>query len=334
MANLEISTACNQACPYCFAAASHHGLGGPRFLAADQLEERIGFLQRSGMDQARLIGGEPTLHPRFVAICERLRSAGLRLLVFSNGLMPAPVLDYLAGLPPAECSVLVNTNEPNVAGAARHEQRVAALCRLGERAQLGFTIHRVDFDMSFLLPVLDASGCRRTVRTGLAHPCLAGTNSHLHPKVYPVIGDRLASFARSAAGVALDFDCGFVPCMFSPTALENLKAAGAAPAWRCNPILDIGVAGRAIHCFPLADLGSLPTVAAPADPATTAAHLRAEFSRLTRPYRAAGIYPECSTCTARRGDGDDACTGGCLAAAMRRLRPAAFRLRLPQATHT
>ncbi len=76
---------------------------------------------------------------------------------------------------------------------------------------------------------------------------LAGGNAYLHPKQYPAAGARIAAFARdaAAAGVALQFDCGFVRCMFADEDLEMLlrPAAISRPAaarswtstWRAWP---------------------------------------------------------------------------------------------------
>jgi hypothetical protein len=121
-------------------------------------------------------------------------------------------------------------------------------------------------------------------------------------------------FARLAddAGVTLDFDCGFVRCMFSRAELEALRETGANVGWRCNPILDIDIEGNIIHCYPLARFMSLPLT-----PDADATTLRAAFEARTKPYRQAGVYRECSTCSFK-ASGE--CPGGCLAMTMRRFR--------------
>jgi hypothetical protein len=229
MANLAISAVCNQACAYCF-TVDHlpRGAGRTAFISMAAFEERLEFLARAGIGEARLLGGEPTLHPQFPELVARARSAGFSIRVFTNGLLPEPALACLEALSPEDCTVLVNVAEP-AAGAVddpAYAWREAALRRLGGRALPGLTIYRLDFRLDFLLPLIEATGCRPTIRLGMAQPCLSGANTFVHPSQYRAVAARIAGWAPRAAGagVALDFDCGFVPCAFSEHDLADLRA--------------------------------------------------------------------------------------------------------------
>ncbi|MBN1991667.1 MAG: radical SAM protein [Anaerolineae bacterium] len=324
MANLAITTVCNQNCPYCFTVDYLNKAGRHRdFIDLEDFEKSLSFLERSGIDEIRLLGGEPTLHPQFVELIERARKTGKRIIVFSNGLMPKKVLFYLESLPVAECTILVNVNEPRTVKEELHKRRYMAIRRLGERVLLGFNIYQADFQLDFLLPMITEAGCKPAIRLGIAQPCLSGDNQYVHPNQYVAIGKKISRFARitAKAGVSLEFDCGFVRCMFSDTDLEILKTAGADVGWRCNPILDVSVEGQVIHCYPLSNLGSLPLT-----PETDAPALREAFASRTRLYRQAGIFRECSTCPFKiAGE----CPGGCLAVTIRRFRHTPFRLAIP-----
>ena len=270
------------------------------------------------------MGGEPTLHPQFIELVERARRAGFTIVVFSNGLMPERNLSYLASLPIAECTVLVNVNDPAVVRDDTHVRQHAAVKRLGGRALLGFNIYRPDFQLDFLLPIIAETGCRPAIRLGMAQPCLSGANLYIHPRQYVAVGSKIATFARVAAksGVTLEFDCGFVHCMFADQDQEALKVSKADVGWRCNPILDVDIDGQVIHCYPLSWLGDLSLT-----PETDAPTLRGAFEARTRPYRQAGVFQECSAC-AFKASGE--CPGGCLAVTMRRFRRTPFRLVVPQ----
>jgi hypothetical protein len=328
MANLAISAVCNQTCAYCFTldhlGPDGEGRRGPDFLLVAAFEERLAFLARSGIQEARLLGGEPSLHPRFPELVERALSAGLRIRVFTNGLLPEPALACLEALTPAECTVMVNVSQPAATdGEEAYARRREALRRLGQRALPGLNIYRADFELGFLLPLIADTGCQPAVRLAMAQPCLSGTNEYVHPNQYRAVAARIARFAPVAAraGVTLDFDCGFVRCAFSDEEIETLRAAGALVGWRCNPILDIDLQGQVIHCFPLARLGLLPLT-----PQADAAALRSAFEACTRPYRQAGVFPECSACPLK-ASGE--CPGGCLAATIRRFRHTPFRVQVP-----
>jgi len=319
MANLTVSAECNQHCSYCFTSDHLDGSrAGGGFLEISDFDARLDFLDRSGIDQARLLGGEPTLHPQFPELVERARARDKKIVVFTNGLMPEKSLACLEKVPAAECTVLLNVNDPAEAKTFEHQR--ATIRRLGERVMLGFNIYRADFQPDFLLSLIAGTDCRPAVRLGLAHPCLSGNNRYILPRQYVFIGEKIARFARVAAGagVIVEFDCGFVRCMFSDKDLEALEALGADVGWRCNPILDVGLNGRVIHCYPLSRLGSLPLT-----PETDAPALRSGFESLTRPYRRAGVFQECSTCPFKQSG---ECPGGCLAATIRRFRPAPVQL--------
>ena len=332
MANLVISAVCNQDCAYCF-TVDHLGRGhrdsiaeaGQSFLPVSSFQERLDFLDRSNMDRVRLLGGEPTLHPQFVELVERARAAGKKIVVFSNGLMPPDALECLEALPPQECTVLVNVNEPDTGNDGRvYTRQLEAIRRLGERALPGFNIYRTDFHPEFLLGLIADTGSKPTVRLSMAQPCLSGANQYIHPNQYRAVAVKVARFARIAAddGVSLDFDCGFVRCMFSDADMETLQEAQTDVGWRCNPILDVDIEGNVLYCFPLARLMSLPLT-----PKTDARALRSEFEARTRPYRQAGVYPECSTCPFKVAG---ACSGGCLATTIRRFRHTPFSLDVPR----
>ncbi len=330
MANLAISAVCNQDCDYCF-TVDHLEAGkrmgdralpaDGRFLSIDAYEERLDFLARSDIGEVRLLGGEPTLHPRFTDLVERARCAEMRVVVFTNGLMPESALACLEAIPAEQCTVMVNSNQPEAMGqTSSHELRRDTIRRLGERALLGFNIYRTDFQMRFLLALIAETGCKAVLRLGMAQPCLSGNNRYIHPNQYRAIAIKVVRFAHEAAkvGVKLDFDCGFVRCMFSEDDLTALEAAGAKVGWWCNPILDVDLVGEVIHCYPLSRLARLPLT-----PEVDAAGLRGAFEEQTQPYRQAGVFKECSTCPLKAAG---ECSGGCLAATIRRFRHTPFHL--------
>jgi hypothetical protein len=323
MANLTISSVCNLDCPYCFTQDHREGVRtGNGFVEVAAFETWLDFVERSEIDQVRLLGGEPTLHPQFPELVARARGRGKRVMVFSNGLMPEKALACLEGLAPGEGAVLVNVNEPALEREQVQERRRATIRRLGERALLGFNIYRADFQAEFLLEIVGETGCQPVIRLGMAQPCLSGRNAHIRPSQYRFIGVKIVGLAQAAAerGIRLEFDCGFVRCMFTEGELETLEGLGTDVGWRCNPVLDVDIGGRVVHCYPLARFMSLPLT-----PEVEAAGLRKAFEARTRPYREAGVFRECSSCV-WKGRGE--CSGGCLAVTMRRFRHVPFEVRV------
>ena len=322
MANLIISEVCNFHCPYCFSStssiirANHKGDGKQtNFIDIIEFQKRLEFLHLSHIDEIRLIGGEPTLHPQFREILALAASRQKRVVVFSHGIVSQTVLKCLHSYSPELLTVLVNMNAVRRADvfpdldAARREN---VINRLGNRALLGYTIDRVDFEIDSLIPLVIKNRCIAKIRLGLAHPVLVGTNQFLHPKQYTAVGNKITNFVVDAAaqGIKVEFDCGFVRCMFSNQDIDRLQKVGIELGWRCNPIMDISLDDQIYHCFPLAIKYKIPF-----NYTLTANHFRAILIDETSPYRQTGIYKECSTCPFKRSS---ECAGGCLSTTIRR----------------
>jgi hypothetical protein len=308
MANLCITTSCNRDCSYCFAAGERRR--GPFYMTSGTFDIALDFLLRSGIDQARLLGGEPTLHPGFVQLAESALRRGLRLLVFSNGLMPERALRWLEHSSQDAVALLINATR------ADHPRQLDTLRRLGNRVSLGFNILTPAFQPEFLLELIGKYGLYPRIRFGLAHPCMDGSNASIHPRRYAAVGSRLMDFSVKAhdAGVELEFDCGFVPCMFPPGSMEALGDRAADIGPRCSPVLDLQPDGMFGSCFPLSEIHQ--EVLRDQD---TAGDLRSRFEARLAGLRRLGIFPECTACELRASN---KCVGGCLAAAMQRLRSA------------
>ncbi len=313
MANLMLAGRCNRACSYCFAGRS---MARTPELADESLWRRfVPWLERSGIDALRLVGGEPTLHPRFAEVVRAGVEAGRNILLFTNGLMPDSALDALTRLPEERLRVVMNVQSPDERAPDELQRQRRVVEALPDRVQLGFNVHRLPLEMDFLLDLVEELPLGRWIRVGLALPTLRGGNRSLPVRRYPVVGRSLARFARSAAaaGASLELDCGFVRCMFDEDALAALEQA--CLRFVCDPTLDVTTGGDLVHCFALDSL-----MARPFDPSEPADAVRADFRAALAPWRMAGIYPECSACPWK----GTACSGGCLAATIRRFRHTPF----------
>lgn len=332
MANISITTACNRRCRFCFAPPAGMTLSESRESPAAQgqmtmacFRRALQFLRRSDIDELRLLGGEPTLHPRFKEMTAYGLERGLRLMIFTNGLFPQDLLDYLASIPSEKISLLINLTDLPQSGDENGERqrRLEAIRRLGPRAILGQTIDTPGFDFEALNRVVAACPQIDGVRFGLAHPNPEGTNAYLHPRHYPLVGQGIADFYATirTTGVRLLLDCGFVPCMFPQEALAGLETHGEEIGRCCGPIPDILPDGQAVACYPMADIGRLEPA-----PAATAEQLSSDLNTALAPYRGLGIYPHCARCHAWQ---TQACNGGCLGSARLRLIGRPFMVQVP-----
>ena len=293
--------------------------------------QALDFVDRSGVKQIRLLGGEPTLHPEFISLLELALTRNKPIRIFSNGVMPEAALRFAATLPASQLSFIINLSasfdDPNRA----HERAKSALARLGERVIVGLNISRpwskfappeISDDIGYLLDLIDQYGLRRTIRIGLAHPRTDSANAFLHPNQYHAAGRRILSLSRRALerSVGLKLDCGCVPCM-APELLDS-AFGGLSQQLRghCGPVLDILPDGRVIPCFPLAGVHSVKL-----QDGHNANTLRALFERHLAGYREMGVWSICPNCGFRK---QGACTGGCVAAVIKRFSSPRFHLRI------
>ena len=316
MANISITLACNRDCAFCFARAEAVLTPGPSpHMPLPRFEAALDFLARSGIPEARLLGGEPTLHPEFGRIVDMVASRGASLVLFSGGIIPEAALKRLESLPASSVSILINTRPP-LKGRPLEPARLDEVCRrLGTRAMLGVTIDSPSIRLDPLVDAIDAYGLHRRVRLGLAQPSAGNGHAYLHPRHYAEVGRRVAAFAAVARrrGVGLEFDCGWVPCMFPDGDLDPLGPAASGIGRRCGPVLDLLPDGRFVSCYPLSGLGTLSL-----GPGLDAARARSYFEARRGEAGPCFIQPECDTCDRRLAG---SCGGGCLSAALLRRRP-------------
>jgi uncharacterized radical SAM superfamily Fe-S cluster-containing enzyme len=98
LAIVEINSACNLACPVCFADAADQN-GGHRSLF--EIEGMLDALVESEgePDLVQISGGEPTLHPEFFSILDAIKRRPIRhVMINTNGLRIAQDPDFLVRL--------------------------------------------------------------------------------------------------------------------------------------------------------------------------------------------------------------------------------------------
>lgn len=309
MANISITSRCNRNCTYCFTPASTY-----EDMSRTTFRRAVDNLVQSGYDQVRLLGGEPTLHLDLPWFIQYAQKRGLRILLFTNALWPDRILDWLQNNDIPNLAILANLNSPQCYRAEETAQMERLFKNLGHIIIPGFNIHTPHPDLRFLISLINDFNMVPMVRLGLAHRAHNKNNTFLHPKFYRQAGDTIYEFARQSGthGIDVEFDCGFVPCMF-PEAIfqmENVKSENVGVG--CGSIPDILPNGTHIHCYPLADCGSLIPRRD-----MSLEMINDTLEHQLNPLRSITIYPECEWCTLMK---NGECKGGCMGTAAIRLR--------------
>jgi hypothetical protein len=243
--NILLTTACNLDCSYCFAEALRDA-AHPREMGLDVLEAVLNRLDPR-KDTVRLLGGEPTLHTHYPEILRRLKAAGYRIVVFSNGLLP--VLRRTGPTWPDR--ILLNLNPPGTYGPGALDRIRQNLAVLGKRITLAFTILQPNFDLGFHRRMILDHGLAPQIRLGLAHPVPGGENAFLPGDDLLAAHRTVARWARRLAqdGIRCYLDCGFQRCLFSEAEISDLVRAGTRLNFSCSPTLDVGPGLRVWRCF-------------------------------------------------------------------------------------
>jgi sulfatase maturation enzyme AslB (radical SAM superfamily) len=310
MANLSITNVCNRSCVYCFAGDTLAELG-KTFMSEETYTEALKYLQRSGLTQVRLLGGEPTMHPAFQKFTDKALEMNFDIMLFTNGLITSKTLEYLELIPSGRLSVLLNTINPNDIDTNGIKLQKKLMSRLGIAVIPGVNIYNSKQDLNYLTDYISNYGLKKEIRLGISHSVLSQNNVSLHPKEYHKIGNKIALLKKSVMHeeIVLGFDCGFVPCMFPEDDLsllsEEIQRAGTC----CHPIIDMLTDGCFISCYPLNNLLKIQMTKD-----INAKKLIDEFNKALLPYGEVGIYQFCTSCQLFK----KRCNGGCMSYRIKR----------------
>lgn len=170
--NILLNNYCNLKCEYCF--ANEVIAEEKQNISLEDFQWLIDFLWRSGLDNIRLIGGEPTLHPQFAdLLCEAGRHPFIKEIhLFTNGTYNDRI-GFLLHLVAKEkkMSVLLNYNDPQVIGEEKNAtilRNIKNLAQAGIITTLGINFYKPDQDYSYLLEA--ASKYKLRIRWSIVVP--------------------------------------------------------------------------------------------------------------------------------------------------------------------
>jgi radical SAM protein with 4Fe4S-binding SPASM domain len=313
MANILFTTYCNRNCSYCFAKGKvdlGRDKGDPsKNLSLDALNKIIDFYKNSLLKRIVVLGGEPTLNPDFITLMDRIftEQSFKAVMVFTNGIMPDKVLDYLADHPDQRLKIALNLNAPSSYPQDQQTRINQVLKSLGRRVGLGINIYKTGQDYGYLIDAIATHNLAPHVRVGLTQPIVGSKNNFAKQSDLPDIAQDLVDFARAAYPhrISFSFDCGFPFCMFTLDQHKELLRFGIKFKSECAPIVDIGPDLSVWRCFPM-----LNDVCGQLDQYRTRDDIIAHYNNKFRHFMPMGNQKECPQCRYRT---NKLCSGGCLA---------------------
>ena len=312
--NLIITDVCNRNCPYCFAEFKLNR--GTQRIPSDKKERYISmekfllyldFLEKSSDDKLKLLGGEPTLHPRFTKLVDIGLERGFEVTIFTNGLWNDVVVDYFKKDINGRVSFVFNLNEPEFQTEREQKLQDRSLGLVGNRAKCGFNIYRTDFDLLFMGDIIEKYSLQKFIRMGLACPIANTPNEYIKTEDLKAVGTRLAGQLRQLEkrDILGTFDCGFPLCMFSREELGSITLSTGGFKSLCSPIIDVGADLTAWPCFPLSSMFNVKLT-----DFTSKKELEEFYDEKFKHFRQFGSQDDCLGCKyLQRAQ----CAGGCLA---------------------
>ena len=174
--NTALTNVCNFNCPYCF--ASEIRSEEKVWITEEQFNEILNFHKVSNQREVRLIGGEPTLHPEFTKLLNRIVNDDyfIGVMLFTNGSFSdevATALILASHVKHVAC--LINLNEPQVVGPAMVEKtskNLSKITRSPMEVTIGVNIYRPDQDVSYAFDTIKMFNVRRALRISVVAPIL------------------------------------------------------------------------------------------------------------------------------------------------------------------
>lgn len=260
MANLILTTDCQRKCAYCFAQEDRNK---KQVFSWEGFKMAVEFLETDPDNKnVNLLGGEPTLHKKFVDMLGYLLEKDFQIQVFTNAMVPEDKLHEIHELITKkviprkdQLYFAVNINEEKYRSEEEINLQSRFFKKLGYLSYPSFTIFENDVDLKFLVKTIEENLLDPYIRLGLAMPIVNGKNKYLHPEDYKKVAKSIIDLSENSEGITLTFDCGFPLCMFSLAEVGKLSQNKENDfMFICGQPLDIYPDLTVTNCYPLSKL--------------------------------------------------------------------------------
>ena len=251
--NIVFTNFCNRNCPYCFAKGKLDLARNLKdsYINFKNLKIVINFLKKSKQTHVGIIGGEPTLHPKFKEAVMMILDEEFYITIYSNGIMKKDIISFLESMDKNRWNMVLNINQPGGYTQKEWSKINRAMKMLNRQITLGFTIYRIDFNMDFIIGLIKKYNLGRLIRVGIANPIWGQDNKYLPLKDYNRVAPKIVKFARKCddLDISLGFDCGFILCSFTKKQCGQLFYYNSPLTMACQPPIDVGPDLTLWRCF-------------------------------------------------------------------------------------
>lgn len=310
--NIMINSYCNLQCPYCF-ADNEINVCDEKTMSMDVLEDIIELHKRNGVKRIRLIGGEPTIHPYFGAILDRLVAENYfeNIHIFSNMTFGKDIRDLIILLNESvKITILPNFNniETTKDKFELVKENIKVLAKEGIATAVGINLYKKDMDLNFLFDLVLESNVKH-IRWSITVPNHEIKDDFDFKGYFAQFYDVMIELFKfcNNNGFTNGVDCNSIPqCAFTQeqiATLVKLKPDIFAKRTKCRPIIDINPKMEAFRCFGLSDLYKTKI-----NKYTSIKNLENQIAEETKEFSDKVVLEECKDCDVYKFNGNSSCS--------------------------
>ena len=318
MANVSIINFCNLKCKYCFADDMIQEKSC--CITLDDYRRILSFLARTPDNHVGIIGGEPTLHPKFDEIIKETnkycKECNTTATLFTNGIN----LDKYLPLFGERIGILLNLNSPTEMSTEQWTSTMDLLEHLDSlswlddkpdrpaKLNIGVNVFPGCTDYSFAWNIVDKYHLTH-IRTSITSPGgIYLDMRHDKEKYYQTMKPIFLEHCKNAIKhrCKLHMDCNRIPkCYYTREEFDLVhEAAEHYDSYFCEPVIDIKSDFKVYTCF-----GQTDKEVDMRDFNDIHELRRYLFAKVTLPHVEANCTGRCSTCKEHELL---LCQGGCL----------------------
>lgn len=257
MANIAVTNYCNLKCPYCFADDMIQEKS--KAISIKDFQNILGFIARTPKNHIGIIGGEPTLHPKFEEIIKEVnlfcKENNTGATLFSNGIELEKFIPLLGD----RITCLINCNSPKQMSIDNYNKLISTLDKIDElslfdrKFTIGCNVHPGCNDYSWIWELVNKyhlSSIRcSVVSPGGCYRQLRADKELYYEKMKPIFLDFCIKAKEN--NCTLNMDCGRIPvCYFNAEELEIINSTTKDYYNSfCEPVVDITPDFKATACF-------------------------------------------------------------------------------------
>jgi len=153
--NILLTSYCNQNCSFCFASHLMGKRNKTNHISFEKYAKLLDYLEKNGINEVFLMGGEPTMHPDFIKIIRETVDRGFAIELFTNGVFSDEIRDFLISLGNQIKMYHLNLAAPIYGKSNVAKKKLAEFVRVVKNfSDISLTLTIDSFEQNYLKQVL------------------------------------------------------------------------------------------------------------------------------------------------------------------------------------